>query len=367
MSAFIAFIPILVTIVLMAGFNWSAKRALPLAWILTVIVGLAAPFAIFSGLVFVIPYSITAWFLGPEFPSLVGAFFGLPVVLWAAKTGVLTPKQMWDFPDKSEWENDWTGKVNVEDMGEAKMPLLRAWIPYALIALILVITRIPALGLKTLLQTPTFASTNILGIEQLTYSLNYLYLPGTVPFILVALITHLIHKMNGKQIKNAWITTIKQLTGATIALVFGVALVQLMLKSGVNNAGLDSMMTEMAKAAARIVGNSWPFVSPFIGVLGTFMSGSNTVSNILFSAFQYDVAIQLAMPPVLIVALQVVGGAVGNMICVNNVVAACATVGTIGVEGKLIRRNAFPCIIYTVAAGIVLAIFIYSGYIPLQK
>jgi len=326
----------------------------------------AAPFAIFSGLAFVIPYLITAAFLGPEFPSLVGAFVGLPIVLWAAKTGFLAPKEQWDFPDKKEWEEEWKSVVETGDIGEAKMPLLKAWTPYALIAVILVLTRIPALGLKQILSGVNLSVSNILGIEGLTYNLAYLYLPGTIPFILVALITHAIHGMSGRQIKEAWVNTFKQISGAAIALVFGVAMVQLMLNSGTNNAGLDSMMTETAKAAAAIVGTAWPFIAPFVGVLGAFMSGSNTVSNILFSSFQYDVAVQLNMPQVLVVALQVIGGAAGNMVCVNNVVAVCATVGTIGVEGKLIRRNAIPCVLYGLATGVFVAILIYSGFNPLS-
>lgn len=326
----------------------------------------AAPFAIFAGLAFVVPYLLTASLLGPEFPSLVGAFVGLPIVLWAARTGFLVPKDAWDFPDKSEWEEDWKSVIETGEIGDAKMPLLKAWAPYGLIALILVITRIPALGLKELLAGVVLPVSNIFGIEGLNYGLKILYLPGTIPFVLVALLTHIIHGMSGEQIKAAWVNTFKQLSGAAIALVFGVAMVQLMLKSGTNAAGLDSMMTEMAKAAAGLVGGAWPFVAPFVGVLGAFMSGSNTVSNILFSSFQYDVATQLAMPPVLVVALQVIGGAVGNMICVNNVVAVCATVGTIGVEGKLIRRNAIPCLLYGLATGTFVAILIYLGFNPLS-
>lgn len=324
----------------------------------------AAPFAIFAGLAFVIPYSITAWTLGPEFPSLVGALIGLPIVLWAAKNDFLTPKTPWDFPDKSEWEEDWKSVIDTGDVGEVKMPLAKAWTPYVLIALILVITRIPALGLKGWLAAQTLTVSNIMGIEGLNYALQFLFLPGTVPFILVALITHAIHGMSGQQIKAAWINTFKQITGAAIALFAGVAMVQLMLNSGVNAGGLDSMMTAMAKAAAGIAGASFPFFAPFIGVLGAFISGSNTVSNVLFSSFQFETASILQMPEILVVALQVIGGATGNMICVNNVVAACATVGAIGVEGKIIRRNAIPCFIYTILVAIVIAVFIYSGYNP---
>lgn len=324
----------------------------------------AAPFAIFAGLAFTVPYSITAWTLGPEFPSLVGAFIGLPIVLWAAKNNFLAPKTAWDFPDKSEWEEDWKSVVDTGEIGESKMSLAKAWTPYALIALILVVTRIPSLGLKGVLASQKLIIPNIMGIEGLNYGLMWAYLPGTIPFILVALITHAIHGMSGEQVKAAWGNTFKQITGAAIALFAGVAMVQLMLNSGTNAGGLDSMMTAMAKAAAGMAGNAYPFFAPFIGVLGAFMSGSNTVSNILFSSLQFETATILGMPQVLIVALQVIGGATGNMICVNNVVAACATVGTIGVEGKLIRRNAIPCFIYTFAAATIIAAFVYSGFNP---
>lgn len=320
----------------------------------------AAPFAIFAGLCFTIPYLVTASFLGTEFPSLVGAFIGMPIVLWAAKNNFLTPKTPWDF--KAKWEDNWSsGQVAAKQEIEApKMSLGLAWTPYALIALILVVTRVPSLGLKGWLTKQVIALPPIFGIKAFTYKLAYLYLPGTIPFILVALITHALHKMNGQQIRTAWGTTFKQLTGATIALMFGVAMVQLMLNSSINPVGLDSMMTTMAKAAAGMFGAAWPLFAPWVGILGAFISGSNTVSNILFAAFQYDVATQLNVSHTLIVALQVIGGAVGNMICVNNVVAACATVGAVGVEGLIIKRNFWPCAIYALAVGLIVSTLIWG-------
>ena len=71
------------------------------------------------------------------------------------------------------------------------------------------------------------------------------------------------------------------------------------------------------------------------------------------------------MSPVLIVALQNIGGAAGNMICVNNVVAACATTGTMGNEGKIIKTNALPCLIYCIIAILVLGGMIVFGVDPL--
>jgi lactate permease len=203
---------------------------------------------------------------------------------------------------------------------------------------------------------------NILGVEGLTYSLPILYLPGTIPFMLVAAITWWMHRMGGTQIRTAVRDSLKQITPAAIALVFGVAMVHVLLKSGTNAAGLDSMMSVMAQGIAGLAGSVYPIVSPFIGVLGSFMSGSNTVSNILFSSLQFETAQTLGMSTVLVVAMQNIGGAIGNMTCVNNVVAVCATVGTPGSEGTLIRRNAIPMVIYGLGVAAFFAIFVYSGY-----
>ena len=90
------------------------------------------------------------------------------------------------------------------------------------------------------------------------------------------------------------------------------------------------------------------------GVLGAFMSGSNTVSNMLFAPLQYETAALVKLSPIVVLALQNIGGAAGNMICVNNVVAVCATTGVAGNEGRIIRINLVPCLVYCVIVVLVL-------------
>jgi lactate permease len=345
-----SFIPLMALCMLTAFFGPRGKKG--------VIYGLAAaPFAVFSGFAFTIPHLLTAVLLGPEFPSLVGALIGLPILLWAAKSGFLVPKDTWDFPAREQWADHWQGAEITKDE-DNNMPLWLAWTPYVLIAAILVVTRVPALGLKDLLAAQVIQWTNIMG-SGINYSLPYLYLPGTIPFALVAVITVFIHKTPAEKVKEAWVSTFKQLTGAAIALLFAVGMVQVMLQSDVNTKGIDGMMITMAAATAEVVGTAWPVVAPFIGVLGAFVSGSNTVSNILFASFQYEVAHQLGISGVIILAMQNVGGAIGNMICVHNVVAACATVGLIGKEGIVIRRNFIPTVIYASAVGLLALVLVY--------
>lgn len=347
------FLPLLAICMLTAFFGPRGKRS--------VRYGLAAaPFALFAGLCFTVPYMITAVVLGPEFPALVGALIGLPVVLLAASKGFLVPKEEWKFPASEDWEDNWKGVTEAGAEEQSNMPLWLAWSPYILIALILVVTRIPAIGLKDLLAGQAVAWSDILG-SGINYSLQYLYLPGTVPFTLVAIITILLHRMPSAKVKQAWGATLRQITGPAVALFFAVAMVQVMVQSSVNVNQIDGMMITMSKATAMTVGGAWPLVSPFVGILGAFMSGSNTVSNILFSQFQFGVASQLGHSGVITLALQNVGGAIGNMVCVLNVVAACATVGLTGVEGVIIRRNLIPTVIYALAVGIFGLIVIYGG------
>lgn len=307
----------------------------------------AAPFAIFTGLSFAVPLLLSAIFIGYEFASLLAALFSIAVTVVAAKSGFLVPKKTWDFGNPDEWNKDWLATSKVSPVQESKMPLIKAWVPYLLIAAILVATRIPQLGIKDLLTSGApfvIKVNNILGFDNLDWSLKWAYLPGTF-FVIVALITNVIHKMSFEKIKQSWKDTLKQVSGAALALLFGLALVEIMKYK--NAAGI-SMMDEIANALSKVGKELYVFISPFIGVLGAFVSGSATVSMNLFSNLQYNTASVLDLPTVFIISMQCVGAAVGNMVCINNAVAASATIGTTGREGKLIKINAIPMFIYSV-------------------
>ena len=134
------------------------------------------------------------------------------------------------------------------------------------------------------------------------------------------------------------------------------------IDSDVNMSGLQSMPLELAEFAAAIAGATWPFFAAMIGALGAFVAGSNTVSDLMFSVFQYGVADRIGVSHVVVLGLQALGGAAGNMITVHNVVAASATVGLVGREGLLIRRTIYPMIYYVVAAGLLGLLFSYGVF-----
>ena len=326
------------------------------------------PFALFTAIVFDVFFLIMAFFFGPEFPSLVGAILTLFVVILAARKGFLCPKEVWDFEPRENWNSDWLSKQEVKQDVDNGMSYVLAWLPYVLIALILVATRLNWFGLKTLLTSSSFkvGISHILGNEKINWTWNWGWCPGVFPFILICILTFFLHRMPAVKVKESISDTFKQCLGAAIALFFGVSMVYIYRNTGMSAQLTDkSMLYVMAEALARIFQSAYIIIAPIIGVLGAFMSGSNTVSNTLFAGLQFQTASIVGMSPVLIVALQNIGGAAGNMICVNNVVAACATTGTMGNEGKIIKTNALPCLIYCLIAILVLGGMIVCGVDPL--
>ena len=107
----------------------------------------------------------------------------------------------------------------------------------------------------------------------------------------------------------------------------------------------------MARYVADSVGGIYPLLAPSVGALGAFIAGSNTVSNLMLSQFQFNTAGLLGLSGALMVALQSVGAAAGNMIAIHNVVAASATVGLLGREGVTLRKTMLPTLYYLILAG----------------
>ncbi|WP_270182195.1 L-lactate permease [Alkalihalobacillus sp. CinArs1] len=310
-------------------------------------------FALFAAFAMTIPYVIVANLLGPEFPSMIGGLVGLAIVVTAAKKGFLMPskEECWDFDKKENWDPSWTGSIEIKDIAHksGSMSMVRAWTPYILVGLLLVLTRLKTLPFLEWVKSWNVSFSNLFGTE-ISSSFQPLYLPGTI-FIVVSLITFFIHQMNLNSYKRAWAHSGKTMIAASTALVFTVPMVQVFLNSGGGASGFEKMPIVLADGVASLTGDFWPLFSSFIGGLGAFIAGSNTVSNMMFSLFQYDVGSKIGVDPSWIVSLQAVGGAAGNMICVHNVVAASAVVGLVGKEGDVIRKTLIPFIYYATLAG----------------
>ncbi len=357
------------------GPNKSFKDALP-----------ALPFCLLSGAVVAVIYIPMAIFAGPELTSMVAFIIALFVLMIAAKKGILMPKEEWTFDRVEEWgDKSWMATRKVSTTKEKGMSPVKAWMPYIIIGIFLVISRIAVFGLKDILNNEPFILhvDHILGFENINWDFKFFWNAGILPFIIVALLTIFLHKMTKAEAKTAIFDSFNQVSGAAIALLFGVAMVNLYrftsdtsIGETVLSAGQtveeftyanSSMLYIMAHALANIFDKAYFLVAPLIGVLGAFMSGSCTVSNTLFASLQFETATVLGMSQVLIVALQNMGGAIGNQICVNNIVAACATTGTNGNEGKLIRTNIIPALIYCAVVATIVGVLLFTGVNPMPE
>ena len=324
-------------------------------------------FALFSAFAMTVPYLATAVLLGPEFPALLGGLVGLGIAVTAAKRGLFMPRdEVFEFPPRSAWDADWSAAKTAPPDGGAPgetptppeaadeargrgMGAVTAWAPYAVVGLLLVLTRLPALPFQEALSSAVVRWPDIFG-SGISASAAPFYLPGAV-FIAASLFAAVLHRMAPARAGRALAASFRSTAKASVALVFTVPMVQVFLNTGDGAAGLPSMPIALAEGAARLAGSAWPFFAPFIGGLGAFVAGSNTVSNMMFSLFQFGVGERLSLDPGWVVALQAVGGAAGNMICVHNVVAASAVVGLVGREGAVIRRTLLPFCYYALLPG----------------
>lgn len=320
----------------------------------------AAPFAIFAGLCFVIPYYLTAKFIGPELPSLVGSIVGLSIVIPAAKMGFLTPKNSFDFESRDKWDEDWKGTLaatNIDINEKAKFSVFKAFSPYLLVIGILIATRTIKPLKAWLNENAVITFSNILDTS-ITNKTQLLYSPATV-LLIVSVICIFLFSMKSDEVKKSWGTSGKTMLAAAPALLFSIPMVQVFINSGTPAdvaKPILAMPKVLAAGAADVFARAWPLVAPWIGALGAFIAGSNTVSNMMFSHFQWSTAAQIdlnAIGAAKVVALQAVGGAAGNMISVHNVVAACAVVGMVNREGLVIRKTLVAMTYYVIQAGLV--------------
>jgi len=308
-------------------------------------------FILISILACTLPYVAIAWF-NYEFPSLVGGAIGLFISVGVASKGIGLSKT-----DNSEIQHE---KVKTPE-------LLKALFPTASLIVILALTRIKQLPLKSLLNDTTEWFTiklGYLGDFQVTKGLIFslknifatgesesyklLYVPALIPFVVTVLISIPLFSLKWKQTKSLFSASFVQIQKPFLALVGALIMVNVMLMGGEN-----SMVQIIGRGLADATGSYWTMFASYLGAVGAFFSGSNTVSNLTFGAVQYSVANTTGLSIPLILALQSVGGAMGNMVCINNIIAVCSVLGIDRAEGKILKVTAVPMFVYGIIAAVV--------------
>lgn len=314
--------------------------------------GLAiAPLALLSGLCYSLPAFLVARYLGPEFPSLLGALAGLLLLTLLVRFGIAVPVTRWRCDNEAD-------NTSAEDhTAPSNFSLFKAWGAYLLLAALLVISRLEFLPFKAALQAVQLNWSEIFGTN-LSTSVQPLYLPGTL-FVLTVLLLLPWQAKRRQLMRKATTESLCRIWPAAITLASAVPMVRLFLHSDLNSAELPAMPMYLAAMATAHLADIWLWCAPWVGALGSFIAGSATFSNLMFASMQQQLAADSNLPLPLVLALQMLGANAGNMLCVVNVVAAASVVKLTGQEGQIMRFTLLPMALYCLLASTV-AILLYG-------
>ncbi len=182
------------------------------------------------------------------------------------------------------------------------------------------------------------------GPDGKPYIFSWLATPGTL-IIIATFIGGLIQGAKFEEIFKVLMKTFKQMGTSFITILSIVALAKVM--------GYSGMIKSIALILVKITGKYYPFFSPMIGALGTFVTGSDTSSNVLFGGLQVEVAKSLNMSPYWLAAANTGGATAGKMISPQSIAVATAATGLLGAEGKILNATLKFCLVYVILLGLI--------------
>jgi len=312
-------------------------------------------FICLSILTCILPFVALAKF-NYEFPAIVGGMVGLIISVILAQKGIgLVSAHNRQIRHS---------RVSFKQLFKALFPLWGT-------VIILLVTRIPELGLKGILNSETPALKLILGsladmsissalvirLEQIfgtntSWVFQSLYIPALIPFFLISFITFTLFGLKKGVVKQVAVESYERIQKPMLALLGALVMVKLLMAGGER-----APVMIIGNTFAEAVGQHWQYFAAYLGALGSFFSGSATISNITFGGIQKSIAQNLTLDITAILSLQSVGAAMGNMVCINNIVAVCSVLGIEKKEGDILKRTFLPTIVYgiiAVIAGILL-------------
>jgi lactate permease len=285
------------------------------------------------------------WTIGVSVASMAALAAGVQLARWTRRYGAGLGGLLPEWPPPEGRREPPRPPVP----RESRMSFHLAFLPYyVLLVLVGVTTFIPPLHavLSAARITVDFPAT-VTGLGWITggarSTLPVLGHPGALILYAALLSAGLFARLGHRPpLRQLWRHTARQGVPTTVTVLALVGVAMLMVYSGMTNL--------LASALAR-AGVVFPLLSPFIGVLGAVITGSNTNSNVLFGALQRDAAVLLRLDPVLIGALQTAGASLGSMITPAKVVLATATTGLAGQEGAVMRVTGRYLLILTALLG----------------
>lgn len=168
---------------------------------------------------------------------------------------------------------------------------------------------------------------------------------------IIGLLYYKVHGwINGEGVKKIFINSI------SMTMPSGIAVIGLVIMSKIMDGTGQTIV--LANGIANILGNIYVVLAPFVGLLGTFMTGSNMSSNILFGGFQVTTATLLGVNAQAILAAQTVGGAIGSAISPSKIILGTTTANILGKEGEVLKIIMPIAMLSTILIGVILFIML---------
>lgn len=286
-----------------------------------------AAWAILAAACFLVPYLVLAAWVGPELPTLGGALAGGLVFAFILRR--MRAQQ--------------AERLDVRSLAVAGMP-------YAvLVGLILVTRLVPEVRSALRQVVIEWALPGPFGGR-----IQPLYHPGTM-LLAGFLFGGLLQRRKPAELAAAVAAAVRRLVPVAMALLAMLGIARLMVHAG---------MIEALAATATQTGRAWPLLAPSVGAIGSFITGSTTVSNILLTDLQQAAAAGLGLPVLAMIAAQGFGAAIGNCAALHNIITGAATVGLQGHEGDILRKTGPVCLALLALGGVVVltvALWLPSG------
>lgn len=280
------------------------------------------PIALASGLSFALVHALAAFFLGAELPALLGSAISLLI------TVVLSAK----FRATDEVETQ-------PQVSLRKRDILRAWLPYLLMFVTIFFTSPLFPPINGFLKT---FHTQISLVEGRSIHFYWIATPG-VMILLATLVSALIQGTRVFDLITIFGKTVVKLGTSFVTVMSILALARVMGSSG--------MISQIALWISGATGGFYPFLAPLLGALGTFVTGSDTSSNILFGQLQTEVATKIQVNQAWLAASNTTGATAGKMISPQSIAVAVSATEQTGQEGVILQKTLPICLVYVILVG----------------
>jgi len=335
---------------------YGGMKAVKHGWVPAVVVGGAMSISL---------YFIAQWH--PSLATFLAGIVGMVVTALLCRVGAFNTEQaIADADAIAHGADDVGGKGTTVTK---KMGFNLAFAAYyALIAVVMIVSFVPGLedALKEIL---------VLKLDFNEYATGYGWVTAAGSSSAVGIFSHtgallvyaavigmIIYAVTGHWKQDSFPKVMKRVAknglGSSIATTSMVLMAFIMVESG--------MTYTLAKGVATVLGVVYPVFAPLVGVLGAFMTGSNTNSNVMFGALQTQIAQILGVSSLIMAAAQTAGGSIGSMLAPAKVIVGTSTVGLTGREGEVIGKTLKYCVLLAVLLGIIAWIMVFVLFRTVQ-